>query len=144
MTGISRRIQDGLRAAIPAAVLSGLPSTLHALATGRDPLEASVAAGSLLLPKETRCGRLVIAAIPVHLALSAFWSAVLALLTPRKKPVIEGIVAGLSIAALDLGLVGRHYPRIRELPSVPQLADHLAFGILVAITLARLDDRRRP
>ncbi len=143
MTGISRRIQDGLRAAIPAAVLSGLPSTLHSLATRRDPLEASVAAGSLLLPKETRRGRLVIAAIPVHLALSAFWSAVVATVAPRKRPGLEGIVAGLCIAAIDLGFVGRHYPRIRALQPAPQLADHLAFGLLVTISLERQTQRDR-
>ncbi len=138
------RSHDGLRAALPAALLSGLPSTLHSLATRRDPLEASVAAGSLLFPEENRRALLLVAAVPVHLSLSIFWSVVLAILTPRKKPVIEGIIAGMSIAAIDLGLVGRRYPRIRALRPVPQLADHLAFGILVAITLARLDDRRRP
>ncbi|NUT56131.1 MAG: hypothetical protein HOQ03_09135, partial [Thermoleophilia bacterium] len=58
-----------LRAALTAAALSGIPSTAHALATGRNPLEATYAAGSIVLPGETRPGRLVAAAVPVHLAL---------------------------------------------------------------------------
>ena len=53
-----------------AAALSGAPSTLHALATGRDPLEATKAAGSILLPDERRTLPLVAAALPVHLALA--------------------------------------------------------------------------
>ncbi|CAA9496030.1 MAG: hypothetical protein AVDCRST_MAG45-1005 [uncultured Solirubrobacterales bacterium] len=52
-------VRDGLAAGAPAAVLSSLPSTAHALATGRDPLEAAVAAGTLLLPRERRPGRLL-------------------------------------------------------------------------------------
>jgi hypothetical protein len=60
-----------VRAAAPAAVLSGLPSTLRALVSRRDPLEATVAAGSILLPGERSRVRLVMAAVAVHLSLSA-------------------------------------------------------------------------
>ena len=48
-----------------------------------------------------------------------------------------GALAGLAIAALDLGLVGRRFPRIRALPLVPQLADHAAFGAIAARLLQR-------
>jgi hypothetical protein len=58
-----------LTAGAVAAAVSGAPSTLWALAAGRDPFEATLAAGSMLLPGETRRGRLVAAAVPVHLAL---------------------------------------------------------------------------
>ena len=50
-----------LRAAAWAAALSGIPSTAHALATGRDPLEAAYAAGTIVLPRETRPERLLAA-----------------------------------------------------------------------------------
>ncbi|MGW5466247.1 hypothetical protein, partial [Streptomyces sp. NPDC003996] len=63
----------GVRAGIVAGVLSGVPSTLHALATRRDPLAATRAAGSLLLPDEARSARLLAAAIPVHFGLSVGW-----------------------------------------------------------------------
>ena len=61
-------VRDGLAAGAVAALPSGLPSTLHALLTGRDPLEATTAAGSILLSREERTPVLVAAAVPVHLA----------------------------------------------------------------------------
>jgi hypothetical protein len=51
-------------------------------------------------------------------------------------------VAGLGIAALDLGIVGRRVPRIRALPLAPQVADHLAYTETVAVVLARRRARR--
>jgi hypothetical protein len=123
-----------------AAAVSGAPSTLWALAAGDDPLEATVAAGSLVLPGETRRGRLAAAAVPVHLALSLSWGLVLARLLPRRRTIAAGALAGLAIAALDLGVVGRRFPRVRSLPIRPQLADHVAYGATVGLVLAR---RRR-
>jgi hypothetical protein len=123
-----------LRAALAAAALSGIPSTAYALASGRDPLEAARAAGSLVLPHERRPGRLLAAAVPVHLALSLGWTAVLDRAGVRSARAGAG--AGLVIAALDLGVVGRHFPRIEALPLLPQLADHAAFGAIAGILLA--------
>ena len=122
-----------LRAASWAAALSGIPSTAHALATGRDPLEAAYAAGTILLPGETRPQRLLAAAVPVHLGISIVWT--FALDRAGVRGAARGAVAGLAIAALDLGLVGRRFPRIRALPVVPQLADHAAFGAIAAAML---------
>ena len=129
--------RGSLRAALPAALLSGVPSTIHALIVRSDPFEATLAAGSLLLPREQRRGRLMAAAIPVHLGLSVAWTALMAALLPRRHPVIEGTLAGLAIASLDLGLIGRSFPRIRALQPLPQIGDHVAFGILAATLLAR-------
>ena len=116
-------------------MLSGAPSTLHALATGRDPFEASLAAGSILLPGETRRGRLLAAAVPVHLALSLGWA--LALERAGVRGAGRGAVAGLAIGVVDLGLAARVLPRIRALPVLPQLADHAAYGAVVGRVLAR-------
>jgi hypothetical protein len=121
-----------LRAALVAAAVSGLPSTAHALATGRDPIAATVAAGSLLLPHESRRPVLVAAAVPVHLSVSLAWTVVLALLPARRRSPWWGAAAGLAIAAIDLGLIGRRAARIRALPLLPQLADHAVFGVVVA------------
>lgn len=115
-----------------AAVVSGAPSTAYALATGRNPLEATLAAGSMLLPCETRQGRLVLAAVPVHLALSLGWALVLERILPRRPTLLAGALVGLGIAALDLGIVGRRLPRIKALPLTPQVADHLLYGATVA------------
>jgi hypothetical protein len=120
-----------------AAVISGLPSTGHALVTGQDPLEASVAAGSLLLRRERRPGLLLVAAIPVHLGISAMWGVLLSILLPRRGRVLYGAVGGLIIAAFDLGVIGRRIPRIRNLPLLPQLADHVLYGATVGAVLDR-------
>lgn len=100
-------------------------------------LKPSVAAGSILLPNEQRPGRLLLAAIPVHLALSVGWTWLLAGTLPGKRPVVEGTVAGLAIAALDLGVVGSRLTRIRALPIGPQVADHIAFGVVASLALSR-------
>ncbi len=131
------RTHDGLAAGAVAAIVSGLPSTVHALAAGRGPLEATLAAGSLLLPNETRRLQLFVAAAPVHFSISLGWGLVLARVLPRPPSVASGAAAGLAIAALDLGVIGRRFPRIRALPLVPQLADHIVFGATVAAVLAR-------
>ena len=117
-----------LRAAAWAAALSGIPSTVHALATGRDPLEAARAAGTILLPQETSPQRLLAAAVPVHLAISLTWTIVLD--RAGVRGALRGGIAGLAIAALDLGVASRRFPRIRQLPLGPQLADHAAFGAI--------------
>ena len=124
-----------LRAGLIVGALAGAPSTLHALATGRDPLEATLAAGSVLLPGETRRGRLVAAAVPVHLAISLGWAAALDRAGVRGSG--RGALAGLAIAALDLGVARRVFPRFRELPVGPQLADHVAYGTIVGSLISR-------
>jgi hypothetical protein len=123
-----------LRAALAAAALSGIPSTAYALANGRDPLEAARAAGSLVLRHEARHGRLLAAAVPVHLALSLGWT--VALDRAGVRGGRAGAAAGLVIAALDLGVVGRRFPQIDALPLLPQLADHAVFGVIAGIFLA--------
>ena len=70
------------------------------------------------------------------MAITVWWTVVLDRVLPKRRPVIEGAVAGLAIAALDLGVVARRYPAIRELDTVPQVLDHLAFGVVAATALA--------
>jgi len=133
------RNRDAIVAGAWAAVLSGAPSTLHAVATGRDPLEPTKAAGSVLLPREMRALPLLVAAVPLHLALSFGWA--FALERAGIRGAARGAAAGLAIAALDLGVVGRRFPRVRALPLLPQVADHLAYGAVVGFVLAlRSDD----
>jgi drug/metabolite transporter superfamily protein YnfA len=134
---VKRGNEDAVVAGGVAAVVSGLPSTFCALAAGDDPLEATLAAGSILLPNERRRGRLLAAAVPVHLALSLGWAVVLERVLPPGREVAGGMLAGLGIAALDLGVVARRFPRIRDLPLAPQLADHALYGATVGWVLAR-------
>lgn len=130
-----------IRAGLASSVLSGVPSTTHTLLRGGDVLEATQAAGAMVLPHASRPAQLA-AAAPVHLALSFGWTAVLARIVPADRPLATraavGAAAGLAIAALDLGLIGRRIPPIRALAVGPQIADHLAFG---AVAGAFLTDR---
>jgi hypothetical protein len=114
-----------------------VPSTLVTLARREDLLESARAAGALLLWRERRTLPLLLAAVPVHLALSLGWAAVLDRAVPRGRELTGGALGGLCIAALDLGVVGRRLPRIRALPQGRQWADHVAFGLAVGATLAR-------
>lgn len=138
----SATLRDGLAAGAVAAVASGAPSTLHAIATRASVLEGALAAGSLLLPRERRRVPLLLAAIPVHVAISLGWAVVLAPALPRRGTVAAGAAAGLAIAALDLGVIGRRHPRIRALPLWPQVADHLAFGTVAGAVIAARRARR--
>jgi len=141
-------LNDALAAGVVAAAVSGAPSTLWALATGGDPAEATLAAGTVLLPDETRRARLLAAAVPLHLTLSLSWAVVLERVLPRGRELSAGAVAGLGIGILDLGVAAHLFPRLRALPLLPQLADHLAYGATVGLVLARRRARspgeRRP
>lgn len=128
-------LADGLAAGAVAALLSGAPSTLHSLVTRRPVLEPTLAAGTLLLPRGRRTLPLLAAALPVHVALSLGWGVAIAALAPRGAELRTGVAAGLAIAAFDLGVVGRRYPRIRALPPAPQVADHVAYGAVVGAVL---------
>ncbi len=134
-------VRDGLVAGTAGAVTGGVPSTLHALVTGGDLLEATLAAGSMLLPGERRRTPLLAAAAVAHAGISLGWGVVLAGSLPRRHPVVAGAAAGLAIAALDLGIVARWFPRVRALPLAPQLADHVAYGATVGAVLAARKSR---
>ena len=127
--------QDILIAGLVAAAASGIPSTAWTLARGGDVLEGARAAGSLLLPREHRTGRLLLAAVPVHLALSVGWAFVLGAVLPERRRPLFGTVGGLAIAAIDLGVIGRRIPAIRSLDQRPQWLDHAAYGCTVGIVL---------
>lgn len=124
-----------VRAGAVAAVVSGIPSTVYALLAGDDVWAATRAAGTLLPGRRNRPG--VAAGLIAHVAVSAFWTCVLAAATSRHRlGAGGGAAAGLAIAALDLGIAARAYPAVRALPHGPQILDHLVFG---AVTGALLD-----
>ncbi len=121
-------------AAAVAGTLSGAPSTAWALVRGRSVLESTRAAGTLIPGRRHRPS--LVAGAAVHVVISTFWTAVLAAAAARRPIRMAGAAgAGLAIAAVDLGVIGRRYPAIRALPTVPQWLDHAAFGAVVATTL---------
>jgi hypothetical protein len=121
-------------AGLAGAALSGVPSTAVTLARRESLLDGIRAAGAIALPRETRTPVLVAAAVPVHLALSLGWAAVL---DAADAGPLSGLALGLAIAALDLGVIGRRIPAIRALPQGRQWADHAAYGLIVGQWLRR-------
>jgi hypothetical protein len=126
-------------------VLSGAPSLSLTLASGDDLLSSTRAVGKALLPstgEETRRDRLalLVAGGAAHIVISLAWGLVLSATLPRRRTVAAGAVAGLGIAAVDLGVLGRRLPSIRALEPGPQVLDHLAYGLVVGVVLA---SRRR-
>ena len=128
-------MKDIVVATAVASVVSGAPSTIHALATGRDALAASRAAGALAPGRDNEPG--LVAGLAVHLVVSAFWGLVLGRLLPRRHTTAWGAVAGLGIAAISLPTVGRRRPAIAALPQLPQWLDNVAFGAIVGWLLSR-------
>ncbi|MFL6242941.1 MAG: hypothetical protein ACJ73V_07940 [Acidimicrobiia bacterium] len=135
-------LRAGLRAGAVAGALSGVPSTVHALATGRSPFDALQAAGTLLLADDAPSSARAAAGVVAHGAISLGWGVVLAAVLPHRRTVLWGALAGLAVAGLDLGVLGRRWPRIRALPLAPQVADHVAFGALVGAVVSRAERRR--
>ena len=130
---LSRR--GPVRAVVVAGLLSGVPSTAHALATGGDLLAATRAAGTLLPGRRDRPGAL--AGAVAHGVVTLWWVGVLTAVDRRARlGPWGGAAPGAAIAALDLGLIApRRAPAIAALPQGPQWADHLAFGALVGASL---------
>jgi hypothetical protein len=134
-----RSLHEIAVAAAVASVVSGAPSTAHAVFTGRPPLEAARAAATLL-PRH-RDHPNVAQGLFVHVVVSAGWGAVLGLVLPKRHTVGWGAVAGLAIAALDLDVVARRKaPAIAALPQAWQWADHAVFGATVGWVLSRSSD----
>jgi hypothetical protein len=133
-----RSLHEIALAAAVASVVSGVPSTAHAVLTGRPPLEAARAAATLLPRHHDRPG--VATGLFVHVVVSAGWGTVLGLVLPKRHTVAWGAAAGLAIAVLDLGgIARRRAPTVGALPQAWQWADHVAFGATVGWVLSRAD-----
>jgi hypothetical protein len=135
--------RDALVAGGCAALLSGIPSTLYAWVTGGDVMEATRAAGAMLIPAISTDRDLFIAAALVHAGVSLFWTLVLVPLLPHRHTVVWAIVALACIAVLDLRVIGRLFPEIFALSFWPQFADHIAFGAVLGSVLEYRRKRRR-
>ncbi|MEA2383569.1 MAG: hypothetical protein QOH72_3540 [Solirubrobacteraceae bacterium] len=142
-TALTVALADALAAGAAGALLSGVPSTTVTVLRGESLADGATAAGSILLPAERRTVPLVAAAVPVHLALSFGWAAVLSALLPRRATVPLAVAGALAIAALDLVVIGRAFPRIRALPQGRQWADHVAYGLAVGVVVRRRRLTRR-
>jgi hypothetical protein len=137
--------RGAIEAAVLAATLSGAPSTLHALIKQRSLRSAAVyiydatrAVGTLVPPGRPGFGR----GLVVHVAISLLCGEALARTLPRDHRAEWGAAAGLAIGVVNVGVIGRSFPAIRALPLVPQLADNMMFGTVLAVALDRRDRQR--
>ena len=126
-----------------AAVGSGVPSTVVTIARGGEPLESTRAAGTLLVGESAAASTRLAAGGVTHVAISIFWGTLAWRSLPDRHTTAWGAMAGLGIAALDLGVVARLFPAIRRLPRGPQVADHVAFGLIIGSCRARSRPRAR-
>lgn len=122
---------------LAATLLSGIPSTAYALITGGDALEATRAAGAMLLPGENSSAKLFAAAALVHGLVSLFWATLLWLLLPYRHTVLWALAASVAIALIDLRLIApAFFPEVAALELWPQLADHLMWGACCGLGLS--------
>ena len=128
--------RDLLYAWLAATLLSGIPSTVLALTTGGDPMEATRAAGAMVGRPDS-----IVAAGAVHASVSLFWSWVLWLALPPRHTTLWALAAAAAIALLDLRVIAPvFFPEVAALAFWPQFADHLAWGACIGVTL----EIRRP
>jgi hypothetical protein len=67
----------------------------------------------------------------------------LARILPRRRSPVRAAGAGLLMGVLNVGLIGRRFPSIRALPLLPQLADNVAFAVVLAAVADRGADSAR-
>ena len=135
---------DAIAAGLPAAITGGIPSTSWALLTRQNPLEATRAAGAMLIDPGSADAYLYASAVCVHVAVSIFWAGILAASLPRRRTISWAIVTAALIAVLDLRVIGRLFPEIHALAFWPQFMDHLAWGATAGAVLAIRRRRRFP
>lgn len=115
-----------------ATAFSGLPSTLYAAWTGADLLEATRAAGAMLVHGPASTAMLVGAAAIVHPLVSLFWTAVFGRLLPRRHTAAWAVLGAAAVAVLDLRVIAPlAFPSVATLAVGPQVADHLMWGALL-------------
>ena len=135
---------DLLVAGWTATLLGGTPSTLYALATGGDPMEATRAAGAMLIPAGSGTIELVLAAAVVHVCVSFFWAAILVRILPRRRVVLWATATAAIIGLLDLRVIAPvFFPEVAALPLGPQMADHVMWGASLGWVLGRRSRTRR-
>jgi hypothetical protein len=119
-----------------ATLLSGLPSTTHALLTGGDPFEATRAAGAMLISASASPLALFAAAAIVHSVVSLLWTVLFGLFLPERHVLPWALMGSSLVAWLDLQLIAPlFFPSVAALPFWPQFADHLMWGLCLGTVL---------
>lgn len=128
-----------LEATAAASVLAGAPSLAVALSrdglvgTWHYGLRATRAIGVLVPSGRPNLGAGVLA----HFAISVAAGEVFGRFLPRRHSVAWGAAGGAAMGLVNVGLIGRRIPAIRELPFGRQIADNVAFGLIFAALVDR-------
>jgi hypothetical protein len=101
-------------------------------------MEATRAAGAMLILPSSGLAALVLAAAVVHTAVSFFWAAILVFILPRRHVIVWATVAAALIAWLDLRVIApAFFAEVAALEFGPQVADHLMWGASLGWVLSR-------
>ena len=119
-----------------AAFLSGIPSTALAYFTGKDMMEATRAAGAMLIAPDSSTSSLVLAATVVHGTLTFFWASILTLFVPREHAVSYSCIVMILVGIVNLCIIAPlFFPSVVALSFWPQMMDHAALGFCFGIVL---------
>jgi hypothetical protein len=96
-----------------------------------------------MLVDSTSALTLFAAAAVVHPLVSAFWTAVAAVVLPARHTILAATLFAAAVGLLDLRLIAPHwFPEVADLAFWPQMADHLMWGACLGGTLRVLARRR--
>jgi hypothetical protein len=128
-----------LEATVAAALFGAAPSLLYSLqrdgvrGAWRYGLRATRAIGTLVPSGRPN----VLLGAATHLGVSVVVGQALGRLLPRRGSALWGAAAGAALGCIGVGLVGRRFGAIRDLPFGPQVADNIAFGVVFALVADR-------
>jgi hypothetical protein len=128
-----------LEATAVASIFAGAPSLISALSTDgvggawRYGLRATRAVGTLV----PRGRPNLVTGLGGYFAISAGAGVAFGRFLPRRRSVAWGAAGGAAMGLVNVGLIGRRLPAIRELPFGRQMADNIAFGIIFAVVADR-------
>jgi hypothetical protein len=109
---------------------------VYAFLTHRDVLEATRAAGAMLIRPDAPLAALIAAAALVHAVVSFFWASVLRFLLPPCHIAVWAMAWSAGVALLDLRVIAPiFFGSVASLPFWPQFADHLMWGACLGVTL---------
>ena len=99
-------------------------------------MEATRAAGAMLIAADSSVSHLLLAATLVHGSLTFFWASVLTLYAPREHAIICSTAVMVLVGFINLGIIAPlFFPSVVALEFWPQMMDHAALGFCYGAVL---------